>query len=86
MLKKEISWARFVDGKSLPIHWFEGSVNGESNIKMHEDKVWPSVKQSAFGKRYKSALEPIQPMSYSLTRRTSSRAELSAKRPTFFGP
>ena len=39
--------AGFVDGKFLPIHWFEGSVNGKSYIKMLDGKVWPSVKHSA---------------------------------------
>ena len=38
-----MAWAGFVDEKFLPIHWFEGSVNEESYIKMLEDKVWPSV-------------------------------------------
>ena len=50
--KKVMAWAGFVDGKFLPIHWFEGSVNGESYIKMLEDKVWPSVKHSASRKGY----------------------------------
>ena len=42
-----MAWAEFVDGKFLPIHGFEGSVNEKSYIKMLEDKVWPSVKHSA---------------------------------------
>ena len=48
--KKVMALAGFVDGKLLPIHWFEGSVNGESYIKMLEDKVWPSAKQGHLGK------------------------------------
>ena len=40
---KVMAWAGFVDGRFLPIHWFEGSVNGESYNKLLKEKVWPSV-------------------------------------------
>ena len=45
-------WWCSEDQKFLPIHWFEGSVNGENFIKMFEDKVWPSVEHSASRKGY----------------------------------
>ena len=49
---KVMAWAGFVDGRFLPIHWFEGSVNGESYNKLLKEKVWPSVRSKASRKGY----------------------------------
>ena len=37
----------FVDGRFLPIHWFEGLVNGNSYNILLKEKVWPSVRSKA---------------------------------------
>jgi len=50
--KKVMALAGFVNGKFLPIHWFKGSVNGESYIITLEDKVYTSVKHSGSRKGY----------------------------------
>ena len=38
-----MAWVGFVNGKLLPIHWFEGSVNGNQYLEMLKNKVWPPV-------------------------------------------
>ena len=45
-------WVGIVDGKILPVHWFEGSVNKDSYLAMLEDKVWPVVRGSASRKGF----------------------------------
>ena len=46
-VKKVMAWVGFVNGKLLPIHWFEGSVNGNQYLEMLKNKVWPSVRGTA---------------------------------------
>ena len=42
-----MAWVGFVNGKLLPIHWFEGSVNGNQYLEVLKNKVWPSVRGTA---------------------------------------
>lgn len=49
---KCMAWAGIVDGKCLPIVWFEGSVNGEVYLKLLKDVLWPSIKAVATKKQY----------------------------------
>ena len=41
-----------VDGKVLPIHWCEGSVDAASFLAMLKGMVWPAVRASATRKSY----------------------------------
>jgi hypothetical protein len=50
--EKVMAWVGIVDGKCLPVHWFEGSVNAESYLKMLQTVMWPAVKSMATRKRY----------------------------------
>ena len=49
---KVMAWAGLIDGKVLPIHWFEGSVNAASYLAMLKGLVWPAVRASATRKQY----------------------------------
>ena len=44
--------AWFVDGRVLPITWFQGSVTGQSYLEMLENKAWPAVKSVATRKKH----------------------------------
>ena len=46
-VSKVMAWVGFVNGKFLPIHWFEGNVDGDQYKSMLESKVWPAVRRSA---------------------------------------
>ena len=47
-----MAWAGLVDGKVLPIHWFEGSVDAAAYLAMLQGLVWPAVRASATRKQY----------------------------------
>ena len=41
---KVMAWVGIVDGKVLPVHWFEGSVDSNKYLDMLQTKVWPAIK------------------------------------------
>ena len=47
-----MAWVGIVDGKCLPVHWFEGSVNAESYLEMLLTVMWPAVRNAATRKQY----------------------------------
>ena len=49
---KVMAWVGMVDGQILPIHWFEGSVNGEKYLDMLKNVVWPAVRSKATRRGY----------------------------------
>ena len=51
-VSKVMAWVGIVDGRVLPITWFQGSVTGLSYLEMLEKKVWPAVKSVATKKKY----------------------------------
>ena len=44
---KIMVWAGFVNGRFLPLHWFEGSVTSDTYLNMLREKVWPAVRNLA---------------------------------------
>ena len=40
---KVMAWVGMVDGKVLPVHWFEGSVDGDVYLDMLKTMVWPAA-------------------------------------------
>lgn len=42
-----MAWVGIVDGKCLPVHWFEGSVNSATYLEMLMTVMWPAVRASA---------------------------------------
>ena len=50
--KKVMAWSKMVDGKILPVFWFEGSVNGEVYLDMIKRTIWPSIKARSTRRRY----------------------------------
>ena len=51
-VSKVMAWVGMVDGRVLPITWFQGSVTGQNYLEMLENKVWPAVKSVATKKKY----------------------------------
>ena len=49
---KVMAWVGIVDGKVLPVHWFEGNVDSNKYLDMLETIVWPAVRGSATRKQY----------------------------------
>ena len=49
---KVMAWVGFVDGKILPITWFDGSVKADTYLDMLKKKVWPAVRGSASKENY----------------------------------
>ena len=47
-----MAWVGIVDGQVLPLHWFQGSVTGQSYLDMLEGVVQPVVRGSATRKDY----------------------------------
>lgn len=50
--EKVMAWVGIVDGKCLPVHWFQGSVNAQSYLEMLQTVMWPAVKRMATKKNY----------------------------------
>lgn len=50
--EKCMAWTGIIDGKCLPVVWFEGSVNGEVYLKLLKDVLWPSIRAVATRKQY----------------------------------
>ena len=50
--QKLMAWVGLVDGKSLPVHWFHGSVNSDAYLKMLKTVMWPAVKARATRQQY----------------------------------
>lgn len=51
--KKVMAWVGIVDGKCLPVVWFEGSVNSQVYLeKVLQGTVWPAVRFLATRKSY----------------------------------
>ena len=49
-----MAWVGIIDGRCLPVVWFEGSVNGEVyREKFLKDTVQPNVKHVATRKKYR---------------------------------
>ena len=42
-----MAWTGIVDGKCLPVVWFEGSVNSEVYLKVLKEVLWPAVRAVA---------------------------------------
>ena len=49
---KVMAWVGIVDGKVLPVHWFQGSVDGPSYLGMLQNIVWPAIKGRATRREY----------------------------------
>ena len=50
---KVMAWVGIIDGRCLPVVWFNGSVNGEVYLnQVLKTTVWPSVKNIATRKQY----------------------------------
>ena len=49
---KIMAWVGIVDGQVLPVHWFQGSVTGQSYLDMLKNVVWPAVRGSSSRKEY----------------------------------
>ena len=49
---KVMAWVGMVDGKVLPVHWFQGSVDAAAYLEMLRTVVWPAIKSLATRKRY----------------------------------
>ena len=54
--KKVMCWVGLVNGKILPIHWFEEdgqpvSVNGDKYLDLLVETVWPAVRIPTAGKK-----------------------------------
>ena len=47
-----MAWVGVVDGKCLPVHWFEFSVNTGSYLEMLRTVMWPAVKNKVTRKNY----------------------------------
>ena len=41
---KVMAWVGIVDGQVLPVHWFEGSVDGPTYLAMLQTVVWPAIR------------------------------------------
>ena len=41
---KVMAWVGIVDGKVLPVQWFDGSVNSNKYLSMLKTMVWPAVR------------------------------------------
>ena len=50
--KKVMAWVGIIDGRCLPVHWFEGSVNGATYLEMLETIMWPAVRAVATRRGY----------------------------------
>lgn len=50
--QKVMAWVGIVDGRCLPVHWFVGSVNGESYLEMLQTVMWPAVESVANEKNF----------------------------------
>ena len=50
--EKVMAWVGMVDGRILPIYWFEGSVNGEKYLDMLKNSLWPSIRSRATRQNY----------------------------------
>ena len=49
---KVMAWVGMVDGKVLPVYWFEGSVDGEAYLDMLRTVVWPAVRSRSTHRSY----------------------------------
>ena len=49
---KCMAWTGIVNGKCLPVLWFEGSVNSEVYLKVLKEALWPAVRAVATMKQY----------------------------------
>ena len=82
-------WVGVVDGRVLPIHWFEenGScVNGDSYLDMLKTVVWPSVSRTAKRKKFwfQHTLPQHQPLPESSS--TISLRTVISRRSEFIRP
>ena len=50
--EKWMAWTGIVDGRCLPVVWFQGSVNGEVYLDLLQNTMWPSVRGQATKKQY----------------------------------
>ena len=50
--EKVMAWVAIVDGRCLPVHWFEGSVNRVKYLEMLKMVMWPSVHAVATRRQY----------------------------------
>ena len=46
-----MAWVGIIDGRCFPVVWFDGSVNGESVVKVLKDTVWQNIKHVATRKK-----------------------------------
>ena len=49
---KVMAWVGIVDGVVLPVHWFEGSVDGPTYLGMLQTMVWPAIRGRATRREY----------------------------------
>lgn len=49
--QKVMAWLGVVDGKCL-LHWFSGTVNGDSYLQMLQTVVWPAIRHRATARQY----------------------------------
>ena len=47
-----MAWVGIVDGKVLPVHWFQGSVDSPTYLNMLKTMVWPAIRGQATRKAY----------------------------------
>ena len=47
-----MAWTGIIDGKCLPVVWFQGSVNGEVYLELLKNNLWHSVKSLATRRQY----------------------------------
>ena len=50
--EKCMTWTGIVDGRCLPVVWYQGSVNGEIYLELLQNTMWPSVKALATRKQH----------------------------------
>ena len=40
-----MAWVGIVNGRVLPIHWFDGNVTADAYLKMLKGVVWPAIRR-----------------------------------------
>ena len=47
-----MAWVGILAGQVLPVHWFEGSVDGPTYLDMLQTVVWPTIRRRATRRAY----------------------------------
>ena len=49
---KVMAWVGILDGRVLPVHWFQGSVDAKAYLEMLKEVVWPAIRGRATRREY----------------------------------